>query len=194
MKAAAISLAASLILAAPCAAQWWWPPTNGLSVQPSGCRGPTTELSLTLSGQWPDSCKPNFITAIVAGTDIDLTTVVDPPPVGCLTVITNWTQTASIGAIPVGTYSVYATHRVAGNTIHPRTLVGSITISASCCYANCDESTSPPILNALDFGCFLTKWAAGDPYANCDGSWNPPPILNALDFSCFLTKFAAGCT
>ena len=34
--------------------------------------------------------------------------------------------------------------------------------------------------------------AAGDPYANCDGS-TTPPILNVADFSCFLNAFAAGC-
>jgi hypothetical protein len=60
------------------------------------------------------------------------------------------------------------------------------------CYANCDQSTSPPILNVADFTCFLTKFAAGDAYANCDGS-TAPPVLNVADFTCFLTKFAAGC-
>lgn len=61
------------------------------------------------------------------------------------------------------------------------------------CYANCDNSTAPPVLNALDFACFLTKYAAEDPFANCDESTGVP-LLNALDFACFLTKFAAGCS
>ncbi len=61
------------------------------------------------------------------------------------------------------------------------------------CYANCDSSTTVPILNVLDFNCFLNRFAAGDPYANCDGS-TTPPILNVLDFNCFLNRFAAGCT
>lgn len=61
------------------------------------------------------------------------------------------------------------------------------------CYPNCDGSTAPPILNALDFTCFLSKFAAGDTYTNCDNS-TAPPVLNALDFTCFLSKFAAGCT
>ena len=60
------------------------------------------------------------------------------------------------------------------------------------CYANCDQSTTAPVLNVLDFSCFLNKFAAGDPYANCDNS-TTPPVLNVLDFSCFLNKFAAGC-
>jgi hypothetical protein len=61
------------------------------------------------------------------------------------------------------------------------------------CYANCDNSTNPPILNANDFQCFLNKFAMQDPYANCDGSTSPP-ILNANDFQCFMNKFAAGCS
>jgi hypothetical protein len=60
------------------------------------------------------------------------------------------------------------------------------------CYANCDGSTTPPVLNVSDFSCFLNRFAAGDPYANCDGS-TTPPVLNVSDFSCFLNSFATGC-
>jgi DNA-binding beta-propeller fold protein YncE len=60
------------------------------------------------------------------------------------------------------------------------------------CYANCDGSHAPPILNVQDFSCFLTRYASGDPYANCDGS-TTPPVLNVQDFTCFLTKYASGC-
>jgi probable HAF family extracellular repeat protein len=60
------------------------------------------------------------------------------------------------------------------------------------CYANCDGSTTPPILNVNDFICFQQRYAAGDSYANCDGSTSPP-ILNVNDFICFQTQFAAGC-
>ena len=68
----------------------------------------------------------------------------------------------------------------------------STTTTLSVCYANCDCSTAPPILNANDFQCFLNKYAAGDPGANCDGS-TAAPILNANDFQCFLNAFAVGC-
>jgi len=59
-------------------------------------------------------------------------------------------------------------------------------------YANCDHSTTPPVLNVNDFTCFLNKFAAGDSAANCDGS-STAPILNVNDFTCFLNKFAVGC-
>jgi hypothetical protein len=60
------------------------------------------------------------------------------------------------------------------------------------CYANCDGSTAAPILNVLDFNCFLNRFAAGTSYANCDES-TAAPVLNVLDFNCFLNRFAAGC-
>jgi T5SS/PEP-CTERM-associated repeat protein len=64
--------------------------------------------------------------------------------------------------------------------------------SAGVCYANCDSSTQPPVLNVADFTCFLQKYANGDPYANCDAS-TQPPVLNVADFTCFLQKYANGC-
>lgn len=60
------------------------------------------------------------------------------------------------------------------------------------CYANCDGSTSPPILNVSDFICFLNRFAAGDPYANCDGS-TTLPSLNVSDFICFINIYGTGC-
>ena len=63
----------------------------------------------------------------------------------------------------------------------------------SACYPNCDNSTTQPCLNVLDFGCFLNQFAAGATYANCDNS-TTPPVLNVLDFGCFLNRFAAGCS
>jgi len=82
-----------------------------------------------------------------------------------------------------------------GSFFTSRAMVGSLrySISAPTCYANCDGSTVPPILNVSDFICFQTRYAAGDSYANCDGS-TVPPILNVSDFICFQNQFAAGCT
>ncbi len=61
------------------------------------------------------------------------------------------------------------------------------------CYANCDASTNPPVLNINDFQCFLNAYALQNPYANCDGS-TAVPALNVNDFQCYLNKFAVGCT
>jgi hypothetical protein len=69
------------------------------------------------------------------------------------------------------------------------------------CYANCDGSTVPPILNVEDFTCFINEFAQAQllpheqqlmHYANCDQS-TTPPVLNVEDFSCFINRFAQGC-
>ncbi len=69
---------------------------------------------------------------------------------------------------------------------------GCFEVQPPACYANCDGSTTPPVLNVIDFACFLNRYASGDPYANCDGS-TTPPVLNVIDFACFLNLYAAGC-
>jgi probable HAF family extracellular repeat protein len=69
------------------------------------------------------------------------------------------------------------------------------------CTANCDNSTSSPILNIDDFTCFINQFAAAAAlphaqqlthYANCDGS-TTAPALNIDDFTCFINRFAQGC-
>ena len=73
---------------------------------------------------------------------------------------------------------------------------------APVCYANCDGSTTAPVVNTADFTCFLQQYSAAiqlsEPeqqahYANCDGSTTFPEV-NTADFTCFLQKYAAGCT
>jgi hypothetical protein len=66
-------------------------------------------------------------------------------------------------------------------------------IGTAPCYANCDQATAPPLLNVLDFACYINRFGSGDGYANCDNS-TTPPLLNILDFACFLNRFAAGCS
>ena len=61
------------------------------------------------------------------------------------------------------------------------------------CWVNCDSSTSTPILNIIDFQCFLNAYASATTYANCDETTSAP-ILNILDFQCFLNAYAAGCS
>jgi hypothetical protein len=57
------------------------------------------------------------------------------------------------------------------------------------CYANCDASPAPMALNVNDFVCFLARFAAQDPYADC----NHDSAFNVNDFVCFQSAFAAGC-
>jgi hypothetical protein len=107
------------------------------------------------------------------------------------------------GAVPVATYGAVDTDRETTTFLGQSTDQNnrlSLTIGflssaqADCtCYPNCDGSTTPPVLSAQDFACFLARFRAGDSdYANCDES-TIPPILNPADFTCFLSKFRAGC-
>jgi hypothetical protein len=93
-------------------------------------------------------------------------------------------------ALPVVSGTPY-TIRISGFNGQSGTFV--LNAALSCCYANCDGSTAPPVLNVGDFTCFLQRFAAGDAYANCDQS-TAPPVLNVGDFTCFLQRFAAGCS
>ncbi len=61
------------------------------------------------------------------------------------------------------------------------------------CAANCDGSTTSPVLTANDFQCFINAFAGNDCYANCDGSTGTP-ALTANDFQCFINSYAAGCS
>ncbi len=54
------------------------------------------------------------------------------------------------------------------------------------CYPDCNGVGG---LTIADFGCFQTKFVAGDPYADCNGVGG----LTIADFGCFQTKFVAGC-
>jgi hypothetical protein len=80
-----------------------------------------------------------------------------------------------------------------GTPVYKPTWRYMMTDGLTMCFANCDYSSAPPILNANDFQCFLNKFATSDPYANCDGS-TVAPVLNANDFQCFLNKYATGCS
>jgi hypothetical protein len=68
-------------------------------------------------------------------------------------------------------------------------VVGRMFSHGIACYPNCDGSITPSVLNVADFVCFQSRFAAADPYADCDHSSN----LNVLDFVCFQSAFAAGC-
>ena len=57
------------------------------------------------------------------------------------------------------------------------------------CYADCDFSEGLKRLNVNDFVCFINKYAALDPYSNC----NVDAAIDIADFSCFMAKFAQGC-
>jgi hypothetical protein len=54
------------------------------------------------------------------------------------------------------------------------------------CYPDCNADGA---LTVADFGCFQTRFVAGDPYADC----NNDSTLTVQDFGCFQSRFVAGC-
>jgi hypothetical protein len=100
---------------------------------------------------------------------------------------------------PTGTVTLYIAGRIdidgTPSTADDRDAFLALTVTAgppSVCYPNCDGSTTPPVLNVMDFACFMNRYSAQDPYANCDGS-TTPPVINVQDFTCFMNAYTIGC-
>jgi hypothetical protein len=107
-KSGLIIFAVFFMMAGEAMGGWWWPPTGGAAIVPPN---PTSSdvVAITLSGDWPDSCIPNGSAVSVTGNDIYFDVIWDyPPGTACLTVITPWARTESVGPLSPGTYTVYA--------------------------------------------------------------------------------------
>jgi len=104
---------------------WWWPPTDEIVIVPS-CPSSGETVSITLKGQWPDSCIPPGST--LWAQDDDLFFDVATRSGDCLAVITPWDQSQTVGPLAVGRYLVWA-RRVSGHG-DPSTyaLVGSFRV------------------------------------------------------------------
>lgn len=127
---------------------------------------------------------------------------IDPPPTTTsgsqvelgITINYSFTTSFQISAANIASFSL------TNVVLSPSALIGTLVFDSGTatltrvyvCPANCDGSTTAPVLNVADFTCFLQKFANGDPVANCDCSTGTP-FLNVADFTCFLQKFAQGC-
>ena len=57
------------------------------------------------------------------------------------------------------------------------------------CYADCDWSTGPGILDIFDFLCFQNAFVTGEPYAcNCE-IVSGLGVCDIFDFLCFQNRF-----
>jgi predicted outer membrane repeat protein len=152
----------------------------------SGTQGAVTVGFSNIQGGWPGAGNINAdpLFANIAAVNLSLS---DGSP--CI-------DQGDNAAVPAGiAIDLAGDPRFASDGLAPgcgRVDMGAYEFQGGVCYANCDCSTTAPVLNIADFSCFLGRFAAGDPYANCDGS-TTPPILNVADFGCFLASFAAGC-
>jgi len=103
-----IGFLASLILVGQAAGGW--PPSNIQIVpeHPTSC----DIVVITISGWWGSSCVPVGSTISVMDSNIYFDVSAHPPGV-CLTVMTPWSRTRSVGPLLPGTYTVYA--RIVGD-------------------------------------------------------------------------------
>ncbi len=61
------------------------------------------------------------------------------------------------------------------------------------CYADCDQSTGPGVLDIFDFLCFQNSFVNGKPYAcDCDTTTGQL-VCDIFDFLCFQDAFVGGC-
>ena len=95
---------------------WWWSPIN-VEINPAI---PTTYdvVAITIGGWWGSSCIPIDSDILVTGNEIYFDVIAHPPSI-CLTVITPWERTESVGPLSLGTYTVYA--RLLGDPFVPET-------------------------------------------------------------------------
>jgi predicted outer membrane repeat protein len=85
---------------------WEWPP-GYIEIDPTV---PTSAdiVTITIGGDWNDSCIPVGSSFSILGNDI-IIDVLDIPGGSCLFVITPWSQTQYVGPLADGTYNVYVT-------------------------------------------------------------------------------------
>jgi probable HAF family extracellular repeat protein len=131
------------------------------------------------------STTSNFQEAFVWSADTGLRNVLDVLTTTYGVTVTGWLLAYGQGISPDGTIIV-------GQGLHFGGTEAWAAVLPRPCYANCDNSTSSPVLDVNDFLCFQTRFAAGDSYANCDHS-TQAPVLTVNDFVCFQTRFASGC-
>ncbi len=126
---------------------WWWP-ASYVEVVPQNPT-PADVVAITLGGEWPDSCIPRDSAISVAGNDIYFDVIYDyPPGTVCLTVISGWSRTESVGPLSPGTYTVYA--RLVGDPQVPQlyTLVTEFVVRDPIIYVNADGSGDYPTIQA----------------------------------------------
>ena len=95
--------------------------------------------------------------------------------------LVGWTMTKATGVSADG-------RTIVGNGVNPlgQDEAWIAFLGDAVCYPDCNTDGA---LTVADFGCFQTRFVAGDPYADCNGDAQ----LTVADFGCFQTRFVASC-
>lgn len=111
MSPARSALTAAMILVVSSGAahgSYWWD-MKTVTVSPPRGATPMDDVSLTLSGEWGDSCVPDRIAHVRTGDTIFVDVEYAGINVACLTVISSWSLSANLGNLPPGEYSMVGT-------------------------------------------------------------------------------------
>ncbi|HMH53886.1 MAG TPA: hypothetical protein VK548_26880 [Candidatus Acidoferrum sp.] len=90
--------------------------TATIGISPSAPT-PGDTLSIRLSGQWPDSCRPQNPQLRVTGTEIRIDTFGGAQGAVCAAVVTPWELTAPVSPRPAGTYRVVVVNSSQGQLL-----------------------------------------------------------------------------
>ena len=128
-KASVISFAVLFVMAGGAIGNGDWCDVEIYPEHPTSC----DVVVITLSGFWGSSCIPNCSAISVEVNDIYFDVIWGyPPDTYCLTVMTPWELTESVGPLPCGTYTIYA--RVVGYPGAPGyEPVAEFTVTAESC-------------------------------------------------------------
>ncbi len=136
--------------------------------------GRTAEFSITAASaspiayQWRRDGQPLSNGGNIFGADTDTLTI-DPAGLG-----------------DQGDYDCIATSDCGDATSTAATLTVT-------CFADCDVTTGPGVLDVFDFLCWLNEYFRETPYAcECDLSTGPG-VCDIFDYVCFGNAFSAGC-
>lgn len=78
------------------------------------------EITILLSGTWPNSCVPSFPKVTITGNQI----LIETSSLGaiCLQILTDWRLEVPIGRLPAGSYRVTVTYQQWGLPLPPRVI------------------------------------------------------------------------
>jgi hypothetical protein len=113
---------------------------------------PTSQnvVSITVSGEWGDSCIPNASFAWVSGNNIYFEVLRNyPPGIACLQVVCGWQRTQSVGPLSPGVYTL-SVHLNDGMT--PGTYITQFTVGPPEHHVPSEYSTIQAAINASSNG------------------------------------------
>ena len=132
----AVIIAILIFIATPNAKAQCWDNVEIFPAEPTD----TSTISITVSGEWGNSCIPQQSDFYIDGNNIYFDVFLEPQGI-CAQVMTSWELTEDVGQLPEGTYTVYAgCHQLPDPTLpYEYTQVATITVTRTINYIMVDD-------------------------------------------------------